>query len=158
MPSCGRGRAADGERAGVERVGPDRRAAAGATPAGERRLPSGNDAARTHDLVGDGPAVPEDLDKTRMQVERPADHGRLASSPVELAGRQRSSTQVGAPAYSVLRSIASAMAFIPVSFGCTPSPLLYSGRIRSGSSCSQHRVPPRHAPYSKRERWSPWSA
>lgn len=45
----------------------------GATPAGERRLPSGNDAARTHDLVGDGPAGPEDLDKTRMQVERPAD-------------------------------------------------------------------------------------
>src|SRR5215207_4775212 len=80
MPSCGRGRAADGERAGVERVGPDRRAAAGATPTGERRLPSGDDAARTHDLVGDGPAGPEDLDKTRMQVERPADHGRLASS------------------------------------------------------------------------------
>ena len=68
-----------------------------------------------------------------VRAERPADHGRSASSPVELAGRQRSSTQVGAPAYSVLRSIASAMAFIPVSFGCTPSPLLYSGRIRSGS-------------------------
>jgi len=50
----------------------------GATPTGKRRLPSGNDAARTHDLVGDGPAGPEDLDKTRMQVERPADHGRLA--------------------------------------------------------------------------------
>jgi hypothetical protein len=82
---------------------------------------------------GTGPPDRRTLDKTRMQVERPADHGRSASSPVELAGRQRSSTQVGAPAYSALRSIASAMAFIPVSFGCTPSPLLYSGRIRSGS-------------------------
>jgi hypothetical protein len=36
-------------------------------------------------------------------------------------------------AYSVSRSMASAMARIPVSFGCTPSPLSYSGRIRSGS-------------------------
>jgi hypothetical protein len=38
--------------------------------------------------------------------------------------------------YSVSRSIASAMAPMPMSFGCTPSPLSYSGRIRSGSVAS----------------------
>jgi hypothetical protein len=49
-------------------------------------------------------------------------------------GRGRSSTTGRRTcAYSVSRSIASAMARIPVSFGCTPSPLSYSGRIRSGS-------------------------
>ena len=70
--------------------------------------------------------------RNRMEVERPADRARSVSSPVELAANVRRH-RWRTCAYSVLRSIAWAMARMPVSFGCTPSPLLYSGRIRSGS-------------------------